>query len=109
VSLQQAITTRACARTSVLHARLVKTMESVPHAAGLALGHIPSGARGILVIDATGAAFVASEELALERLNLTRRLFPDRTLDMVCIPASEAEGIDTEPDLKMDVYRYHSR
>lgn len=84
-------------------------MESVPHAAGLALGHIPLGARGILVIDATGGAFVASEELALERLHLIRRLFPDRTLDMVCIPASEAEGIDTEPDLRMDVYRYNGR
>jgi hypothetical protein len=109
VSLQQAILTRAGARSALLHARLVTAMESVPHAAGLALGHIPSGLHGILVIDATGADFIASEGMALERLHLIRRLFPDRTIDMVCIPASEAEGIETEPDLKMDVYRYNGR
>jgi hypothetical protein len=106
MSLQQAISTHARARSSALHARLVEAMESVPDAAGLALGHTPSGARGILVIDATGAAFVASEQLALERLHLLKRLFPDRTIDMVCIPAFEAQAIETDLDLRMDVHRY---
>lgn len=81
-------------------------METVPHAAGLAVAHIPFGARGVFVIDATGAAFIAAEQEAVERLHLLRRLLPHLNIDLVCIPAVEAETIETAPDLRMEVYRY---
>jgi murein DD-endopeptidase MepM/ murein hydrolase activator NlpD len=90
--------------SATVPSRLLEAMDGVPSAAGLAIARFPGGARAVLVVDADGEAFVAAEQVALERLRGVRRLFRDLAVDLVCVPASEAETIDMPPG--MDVYRY---
>jgi hypothetical protein len=104
MSLSQRILARAS--SSTLSGRLVQAMETVPHAAGLALAYVPGGIRGVLVIDAADASFVAAERRAAERLPQLRRSFPDLTIDLICVPTAEADAIQTPPDMQMQIYRY---
>ena len=84
-------------------------METVPNAVGLATAHFAAGSRSLLVINATGSSFDVAEQLALERLRAVGRRFPDLLVELVCVPASEAEGIDAPPAIEMDVYRFEHR
>jgi hypothetical protein len=85
-------------------ARLVRAMERVPYAVGLAVAHDESAARGILVIDATGPVFVRAEQVAMDRLAALRTYFDELVVDLVCVPASEADALDVPPEI--EVYRY---
>jgi hypothetical protein len=84
--------------------RLVNAMRGVPHAVGLAIAHYPSGTHGILVIDAPGSVFLDSEEVAMERLLEVRREFVDSAIDVLCLPAGEADRLDVPPDVQIYAY-----
>jgi hypothetical protein len=79
-------------------------MERVPYAVGIAVAHDESASRGILVIDATGPVFVRAEQVAMDRLQTLRRYVDERVVDLICVPASEADALDLPPEI--EVYRY---
>lgn len=84
--------------------RLFESMRSVPGAVGLAVAHYPSGTHGILVVDARNGAFLDAEEAAMEGLLDVRRQFVDSAIELLVLPASEADTLDVGPDVHIYPY-----
>jgi hypothetical protein len=102
MSLHQRIAERTSSAT--LQRGVLRAMQGVPHATGLAIAPLADGIRGVLVIGADGETFVAAERAAMDRLREVQHRFRDLTVDLACVPASEADAIELSS--AVEVYRY---
>ena len=82
---------------------LADALLDLPGVRGLVVTRPPEGTRGLLVVDKEGESFFDVEEDAMERLVAVRRSYPHISIDVICVPTSDAERMQIQADAR--VYR----
>src|SRR4051794_32307895 len=74
--------------------QLADALRAVAGAVAMVVTTGPDGLRGLCLLDSEHRDFFDAEDEALSALVATRQSYPDTYVDLLCISASDATGID---------------